>query len=302
MYHQKLKSILSLLLVVFMVIAFTATDVAANDINAMTQQLLLSGQVSSEIAARVNSHTALYQVKPGDTLWDIAYNYGTDVEMVVAMNNLSQNAVRPGQILVLPVEKEVVYTVQRGDFLNRIAHQFNVTVNEIAKVNGIVNPNLLAIGQELIIPGVQNTVPVSNTGSSNTRLRSVSTANRGTISNFLWPCTGQITSPYGPRSSGFHHGLDIAASRGTKIKATRSGQVEFAGWLNVYGRTVIVNHGNGNQTLYAHSNQLLVKEGQQVVAGQAIATIGTTGNATGPHVHFEIIMDGNRVDPIRFLR
>lgn len=301
MYHQKLKLILSLLLAVFMVIAFAANDVAANDINAMTQQLLLSGQVSPDVAARVNTHTALYQVKPGDTLWDIAYAYRTDWEIVSAMNNLTQNAIKPGQILVLPVEREVVYTVQKGDILNRIARQFNVSINEIVKVNGIVNPNILSIGQELIIPGVQNTTPVSGADSP-TRLRSVSTANRGSISNFLWPCIGQITSHYGPRNNGFHHGLDIAAPRGTEVKVARSGIVEFAGWLNIYGRTVIVNHGNGNQTLYAHNNQTLVKEGDQVVAGQAVATIGSTGNATGPHVHFEIIMDGKRVDPIRFLR
>ncbi|WP_051533729.1 peptidoglycan DD-metalloendopeptidase family protein [Desulfitibacter alkalitolerans] len=300
MYHHKLKMILGILLGIFMVIAFTASDVSANDINTMTQQLLSSGQVDPDTAARVNTYTALYQVKPGDTLWDIAYKYGTDWEIIAAMNNLSQNSIRPGQVLVLPVEREVVYTVQRGDFLNKIAGMFNVTVDEIARVNGIKNPNILAIGQELIIPGVQNSFPVAS--SDNTRLRSVATANRGSAVNFLWPCVGQITSTFGPRNNGFHHGLDIAAPRGVDVKAARSGRVEFAGWLNVYGRTVIINHGNGYQTLYAHNNQLLVREGQNVVAGERIATIGATGNATGPHVHFEVIVDGKRVDPMRFLR
>lgn len=298
MYHHKLKMILAILLGVFMVIAFTASHVSAND--AITQQLLSSGQVDPGTAARVNAYTALYQVKPGDTLWDIAYKYRTDWEMVAAMNNLSKNSIRPGQILVLPVEREVVYTVQRGDFLNKIAGMFNVTVYEIAKANGIANPNILAVGQELIIPGVQNSFPVNST--DNTRLRSVTTASRGSVVSFLWPCVGQITSTFGPRNNGFHHGLDIAAPRGVEVKAARSGRVEFAGWLNIYGRTVIINHGNGYQTLYAHNNQLLVKEGQNVAAGERIATIGATGNATGPHVHFEVIVDGKRVDPMRFLR
>ena len=303
MYHHKLKVVFVILLCMFMLIAFTASHVSAHDINAMTQQLLSSGQVDSDIAERVNAHTALYQVQPGDTLKDIAYKYGTDWEMIAAMNNLSQDSVRAGQILVLPIEREVVYTVQQGDFLNRIARMFSVTVSEIASANNIVNPDVLAIGQELIIPGVENTFPVNST--DNARFRSVTAASRGSMAvgvGFLWPSVGQITSVFGPRNSGFHHGLDIAAPIGTEVKAARSGKVEFVGWLNVYGRTVIINHGNGYQTLYAHNDQLLVEKGQYVAAGEKIATIGATGNVTGPHLHFEVIVDGRRVDPLSFLR
>jgi murein DD-endopeptidase MepM/ murein hydrolase activator NlpD len=301
MNHQKVKLILSILLGICMLFIVTAEEIHAEDLHAMTQQLLLSGQVNPELAARVNSYTALYQVKAGETLWEIATRYGIDHELIAAMNFLPNNYVKSGQILVLPIEKELVYTVQKGDILSKIAKQFGVTVNEIAKVNGIVNPNILYIGQELVIPGGQNAVQVSS-NTNNTRLRSASTVNRGTISNFLWPVQGRISSPYGPRSNGFHHGLDIAAPQSTPIKAARGGVVEFAGWLNVYGRTVIINHGNGYQTLYAHNSSIAVKEGQSVNAGQTIAKIGSTGNATGPHVHFEIIVDGNRVDPLRFLR
>ena len=301
MYHHKLKMVLVILLSVFMVITFTVSHVSANDVNAITQQLLSSGQVEPDIAARVNTYTALYQVQPGDTLQDIAYKYGTDWEMVAAMNNLSQDFVRAGQILVLPVEKEVVYTVQEGDFLNKIARMFNVTVSEIAGVNNIANINALYIGQELVIPGVQNSLSANST--DNARLRSVTTTSRGgSVSNFLWPSVGRITSTFGPRNGGFHHGLDIAAPKGSEIKAARCGRVEFVGWLNVYGRTVIIDHGNGYQTLYAHNDQFLVEEGQYVVAGEKIATIGATGNTTGPHLHFEIIIDGQRVDPLDFLR
>ena len=301
MYRHKLKMILVILMSVSMVITFTASHVPANDINAMTQQLLSSGQVEPDIAARVNTYTALYQVQPGDTLKDIAYKHGTDWEMIAAMNNLSQDIVRAGQILVLPLEKEVVYTVQKGDFLNKIARIFNVTVSEITIANNIVNPNILYIGQELIIPGVQNSFSVNST--ENIKFRSVTTTSRGGSANrFLWPSEGHITSTFGPRNGGFHHGLDIAAPKGSEVRAARNGIVEFVGWLNIYGRTVIIDHGGGYQTLYAHNDRFLVEEGQYVVAGEKIATIGATGNTTGPHLHFEVIVNGKRVDPLNFLR
>lgn len=301
MDHHKVKMILSLLLGIFMIFVFAVEDAHGQDLHVMTQQLLLSGKVSPEIAARVNSHTALYQVKPGDTLWEIADNLGTDWEIIAAMNFLTQNSVKAGQILVVPVEKEVVYTVQKGDYLSRIAKRFNVSLDEIVRVNGIINPNVIEVGQELIIPGGQNVIQVS-ANTKNTRLRNSTMANRGIITSLLWPVQGRITSHFGSRNNGFHHGLDIAAPHGTSIKAARSGTVEFAGWLNIYGRAVIINHGSGYKTMYAHNSQNLVKEGQQVTAGQTIAKIGATGNATGPHVHFEVIVDGKRVDPLRFLR
>jgi len=301
MYRHKLKIVAVILLSVCMLIVFAVSNVSASDINTMTQQLLSSGQVEPDIAERVNAHTALYQVQLGDTLQDIAYMHGTDWEMIAAMNNLSQDFVRAGQILVLPVEKEVVYIVQDGDFLSRIARMFNVTVSEIATANNIVNPNILYIGQKLIIPGVQNSFSLNTT--ENARFRSVTTVSRGgSVSGFLWPSEGRITSTFGPRNSGFHHGLDIAAPKGSAVKAARCGRVEFVGWMNVYGRTVIINHGNGYQTLYAHNDQFLVAEGQYVAAGEKISTIGATGNTTGPHLHFEVIVDGRRADPLNFLR
>ncbi|MEW6624219.1 MAG: M23 family metallopeptidase [Bacillota bacterium] len=298
MSHRRLRLVLSLLLAVCLAFAFPADQVKAANINAVTQELLASGKVSPDIAARVNAYTALYEVKHGDTLWDIAYSYGADWELIAAMNFLRENVIRPGQILVIPIEKELVYVVQRGDTLTHIAKKFGVTLEQMVTANKIKNPNLLAIGQELIIPLEQEgAVPVTNT-----RLRTASTVSRTTVVSFLWPVTGRITSYFGARNNGFHHGLDIAAAHGTEVKAARSGKVEFVGWLNTYGRTVILDHGDGYQTLYAHNSSFLVTEGQPVSAGQAISKVGATGNATGPHVHFEIIKDGSRLDPLRFLR
>lgn len=129
---------------------------------------------------------------------------------------------------------------------------------------------------------------------------------RGT-GRFIFPTNGRITSRFGNRIHPilgyrrFHAGMDFGASYGTTIRAADSGQVIFAGWYGGYGRAVIVNHGNGLTTLYAHASRLLVSEGAYVQQGQAIATVGSSGLSTGPHLHFEVRRNGSPIDPGGFL-
>lgn len=111
-----------------------------------------------------------------------------------------------------------------------------------------------------------------------------------------------ISSRFGRRSSGTHKGLDIAAQSGTTIVAAASGTVTSSGWSNTgYGNFVLISHGNGVQTLYGHCSKLYVSAGQYVEQGQAIATVGSTGNSTGPHLHLEIRVNGTRVNPQYYL-
>ena len=122
-----------------------------------------------------------------------------------------------------------------------------------------------------------------------------------------WPNRGRITSTFGIRkapkrgASTFHKGVDIANSYGSIIKAAGKGKVAYAGWRSGLGYTVIISHGYGFTTLYGHNSSLLVKAGQQVEKGQAIAKLGNSGNSTGPHVHFEIRVNDNPVDPMKYL-
>jgi len=120
--------------------------------------------------------------------------------------------------------------------------------------------------------------------------------------SFIWPSdfTSNVTSHFGPRWGTMHWGTDIAAAGiyGTNIIAAASGVVSFSGWMGGYGNTVMINHGNGYVTLYAHNSANLVSQGQEVVQGQVIALVGSTGFSTGPHIHFEIIRNGQRVDPM----
>ncbi|BCV23198.1 M23 family metallopeptidase [Moorella sp. Hama-1] len=122
-----------------------------------------------------------------------------------------------------------------------------------------------------------------------------------------WPVQGPVTSPFGRRDSPFswreevHDGIDIAAAYGAEVQAAGNGRVTFAGWMPVYGQAVIIDHGYGFTSLYGHNSELLVKEGDQVVRGQAIARAGSSGRSTGPHVHFQIKLNGELVDPLNYL-
>ena len=138
------------------------------------------------------------------------------------------------------------------------------------------------------------------------RVATASGAVRGT-GIFVFPVNGRITSGFGYRrhpilgTSRLHAGVDFGAPQGTTIYAADSGSVIYAGWYGGYGRTVIVDHGGGITTLYAHSSRLFVSVGQAVTQGQAIAAIGSTGLSTGPHLHFEVRQNGNPVNPMAYL-
>jgi len=120
----------------------------------------------------------------------------------------------------------------------------------------------------------------------------------------VWPSWGRIMSTFGYRVfpwRGFHSGIDINASHGAPIRATADGTVSLSSWKTGYGKTVMLDHGYGTQTLYGHCSSLLVVAGQKVKKGQLIARVGTTGYATGPHVHYEVIKNGRAVDPYPYL-
>ena len=123
----------------------------------------------------------------------------------------------------------------------------------------------------------------------------------------IWPVSGEVTSGFGWRNSPLgggselHPGIDIANSLGTPIVATADGQVVQSEWAGGYGNMVQINHGNGLVTIYGHNSRILVNVGQSVRKGQIIAYLGSTGKSTGPHVHYEVRVNGTAVDPISFL-
>ena len=116
-----------------------------------------------------------------------------------------------------------------------------------------------------------------------------------------WPVSGPVTSGFGSRWGRMHEGIDIAVGQGTPVHAAGAGTVIYAGWMEGYGNLVVIDHGNGLSTAYGHNSALASSVGQAVSAGEVVAYSGSTGHSTGPHVHFEVRVNGSPVDPLGYL-
>lgn len=189
----------------------------------------------------------------------------------------------------------VEHKVQHGDTLWDISRKYGVSVEDIVTANAIKNANLIREGQTLRIPSA--TVPAAGEDR-----RRIELASRGRLSSQLaFPLRARISSRFGTRWGRLHEGVDFAAPTGTPVRAAAAGVVSYSGWARGYGRLIVVDHGNGVTTYYAHNSQNLVGVGQRVVTGATIAAVGATGDATGPNLHFEVRIDGEAYDPLLFL-
>lgn len=251
-----------------------------------------------------------YTVRSGDTLTGIASHFGITMMTIWWANHLtSKDALHVGQQLVIPPVNGLVVTVKEGDTLESLATQYKVDGADILAVNQIEDPNLI-IGQVLILPDaagapIPTPVPVKRT----TTTHSSSCSSCGPVSYtggaFAWPVVGGGNYI----SQGFHYGhyaIDIAADYGTKVVAAARGTVIFAGWKNNGGGyQVWISHGSGLYTTYNHMSAITVSGGQSVARGQQVGRIGQSGDATGPHLHFEVWIGpiwngGYRVNPLRY--
>ena len=180
-----------------------------------------------------------------------------------------------------------VVTLEAGVDLRDLATHYNTTVAEIQKMN---SATALRPGVTLTIQ--ENTIRVSQASQ---------VISRGNVTSWNWPVIGAESQAYGSHNGDFHHGLDIATPSGSIVRAARAGKVTKTDWFGVYGLTVMIDHGNGVETLYAHNSKVVVKVGDSVNGGEEISISGNTGNSTGPHLHFEIRHNGKTVDPESYL-
>jgi murein DD-endopeptidase MepM/ murein hydrolase activator NlpD len=202
----------------------------------------------------------------------------------------------------------LVVTLGEGQTLWSLARAHGVSVDAIVEANGLADASRVRAGRQLVIPGrtaAAGSGRVTTARTSAQRAEEVftkaSSAAVRMARGFLWPARGQLTSRFGWRRWRHHDGIDIAAPYGSPIYAARPGRVIFAGWYYAYGRAVIIDHGDGVQTLYGHASQLLVSTGAAVGQGQLIARVGASGRATGPHVHFEVRVNGKVVNPMKYM-
>lgn len=182
-----------------------------------------------------------------------------------------------------------------------------ITAEKILSNKVVTQPQtkIVSVGTKVVTvqkPSTPSRNPSSTTTKPKPKPQTSTSTPSSSSKGFIRPASGIITSNYGWRSRGFHTGVDFASSRGTSIVASKSGKVTFAGWKGGYGLCVIIDHGGGISTLYAHNGSLKVKVGQSVSQGQRIALMGSTGNSTGPHVHFEVRVNGAHKNPFNYIR
>lgn len=196
-----------------------------------------------------------------------------------------------------PAMAPVTYVVRAGDTLGRIAERYGISHSEIARANGLRDPNRIQPGQVLVIPGR------AGGGGSTLRPRpEPSSAPPLAKLDLHWPVAGgEVSSPFGARGGGRHDGIDIRAPEGTPVQAAERGRVVFSGTRRGYGNTVVIRHPNGVKTVYAHNQSNWVEVGQAVRRGEVIATVGRTGRTTGSVLHFEVRYQGRAVDPMAHL-
>ena len=253
------------------------------------------------IPERPREEIVKYVVQPGDTILGIAAQFGVAGETIMWANGrLEDNPdlLRVGQeVLVLPADG-VYHQVGADDTVGKIAAAFSVEPSAIIEypLNNLDSENAqINVGQWLVVPGgVKPYVPRQVVAYSGPVPEDASTG----TGSFGWPAAGQITQGYWDR----HRAIDIGSWEGAPVIAADSGYVVAAGWDDGgYGRMVVIDHGNGFQTLYAHLQVYYVEAGSSVAKGQAIAEVGTTGNSTGPHLHFEVRKNQVQRNPFGFL-
>jgi murein DD-endopeptidase MepM/ murein hydrolase activator NlpD len=248
----------------------------------------------------------IHSVQDGETLSSIADRYGLTMNTLLWENDLTEKStLKAGQELrILPVDG-VRHKVVKGETIYTVAKKYGLDDSEAQVIvdypfNEFLNDETfeLAIGQQLVVPGGE----IQKAATPPRQPKVVFTADAGAVSatgSFIRPAGGTVTQGY----SFYHKAVDIANRSGGPILASDAGVVTVAGWVDNsgYGRRVMIDHGNGYVTLYAHLSAAQVQVGQRVNRGDVIGQMGSTGRSTGTHLHFEIRQGGVLLNPFSFL-
>lgn len=237
-----------------------------------------------------------YKVKSGDTISGITRKFGlSNISTLISVNDIGNvRQLAAGQKLKIPSYDGIIYTVKKGDSLDSIVKANKIDLESLLDVNELSSETLTA-GQQLFLPGASLDSKSLKTAMGDKFIMPIA-------AKFRW------SSPYGARIDpiagvkSFHTGTDMACPTGTPILASMSGKVIATGENRVYGLYVIIDHGNGYQTLYAHMSKIIATKGKWVSQGTRIGLVGSTGYSTGPHLHFTVYKNGKMINPMSVLK
>jgi murein DD-endopeptidase MepM/ murein hydrolase activator NlpD len=279
-------------------------------------------QTPAEIVATVQAGKEAiktHTVVKGESFWTVAKNHGVTVSELQKLNpDVNPDRLKIGQVLNLTwleplinvvvvkevtVEESIAYATEYKETANLYRGETQVVkkgTNGKKMVTYEVKETSGAVVEKTTLNEIVISEPVSAVVNKGTKAVALSSRSGDGILN--WPMSGKITSPYGTRSSGFHSGIDIGGKIGRGVYAAAGGKVVLSSWYYAYGNCILIDHGNGMKTRYAHLSAYKVKVGDTVERGQLIGLCGNTGRSTGPHLHFEVIVNGSTKNPINYLK
>ena len=238
-----------------------------------------------------------YRVKKGDMIGFIADKYNVTQDTIISVNSIKQSRlIQVGQYLKIPSIPGIIYTVKKdGETPATIAQKYEVEAEKCALVNSLAVDASLNAGASIFVPDAE-----------------LDWVTRQEINGdlFIKPLRSRywLSSPYGWRDSPFntgkrtfHSGVDMATSQGTPIYAALDGKVTTTGYSSVYGNYVIITHHSGYKSLYAHMSQITCKKGNFVYTNTVIGRVGSTGQSTGPHLHWTVYKNGKTVNPMSLI-
>ncbi len=303
--HSGMVALVAFSIMIAPVIAQSANSGTA-DVTPQIYSPFNETQIETTVSEKTRDKVEIYPVQSGDTLASIAKKFDVSIDTLRWQNKLERlDQIKPGQKLeILPVTG-IYHKVQKGDTVYSIAKKYGLESPQGIvdfPFNSFTNDETfaLAIGQRIIIPdGVQPKIqpwsPLASVSQKTPNAGAVTASGR-----FVWPTGGTITQ----RFVWYHPAIDIANRAAPAILAADSGKVIVAGWPDNagYGNRIVIDHGNGYETLYAHLSKIYVVAGQTVNRGDTIGQMGSTGRSTGTHLHFEIRTASGKLNPLNLLK
>ena len=238
------------------------------------------------------SQSKIITVKKGDTIYALSRRHDVTVREIIRVNRLkAPYLLYPGQRLKKPGTG--IHRVKKGDTVYSLSRKYRVDMMKLTRLNHLKRPYRLSIGQNLRVPG----------GGKVVHKKYIPPPPPQSGKGFMWPVKGPLLSSFGAKAKGYHNdGINIAAKSGSYVRASDSGVVVHTGQkIRGFGRLILIRHSNGWVTAYAHNSSILIKKGQAVKRGQAIARVGTSGGVGRPQLHFEMRKGSRAVNPIKYL-
>ncbi len=260
---------------------------------------IIEESLNTELAENQKKDTVAYQiyrVNSGDMIGAIAEKFGVTQDTLISVNKIKQTRLlQIGQYLKIPNMPGILYTVKSsGENLQSVTDYFKVDLQKCALANGITSESKLTEGQVLFVPDAELDWVTRQEINGDLFIRPLKRYYLS--SNYGWR-----PSPFTGKRS-FHNGIDMASPEGTYVRPALVGRVSSTGFSSVYGNYVIIAHHSGYKTLYAHLSSINCKKGQSVGLNTVIGKVGSTGQSTGPHLHFTVYKNGKTVNPFTLMK